>query len=76
MVEELKNITEKLILENDNNSKEKDKYLLIRKILNQKEAFLNMNIEYAYAILRDLKIPEDNIKNTYIKLLDEIEKQF
>ena len=30
MVEELKNITEKLILENDNNSKEKDKYLLIR----------------------------------------------
>ena len=35
-----------------------------------------MNIEYAYAILRDLKIPEDNIKNTYIKLLDEIEKQF
>jgi hypothetical protein len=76
MVEELKNITKKLILENDNNSKEKDKYLLIRKILNQKEAFLNMNIEYAYAILRDLKIPEDNIKNTYIKLLDEIEKQF
>lgn len=76
MVEELKNITEKLILENDNNSKEKDKYLLIRKILNKKEAFLNMNIEYAYAILRDLKIPEDNIKNTYIKLLDEIEKQF
>lgn len=76
MVEELKNITEKLILENDNNSKEKDKYLLIRKILNQKEAFLNMNIEYAYAILKDLKIHEDNIKNTYIKLLDEIEKQF
>lgn len=76
MLEELKNITEKLILENDINSKEKDKYLLIRKILNQKEAFLNMNIEYAYAILRDLKIPEDNIKNTYIKLLDEIEKQF
>ena len=28
-----------------------------------------MNIEYAYAILRDLKIPEDKIKEVYFELI-------
>ena len=32
-----------------------------------------MNIEYAYGILKDLNISEENIKNVYFQLLDEAE---
>ena len=73
MIEELKRINERLLLENDNNIKEKEKYLIIKKILNKEKAFLKMNIEYAYGILRDLNVPEENIKNFYFQLLDEAE---
>lgn len=73
MIEELKRINERLLLENNNNIKEKEKYLIIKKILNKEKAFLKMNIEYAYGILRDLNIPEESIKNIYFQLLDEAE---
>ena len=73
MIEELKRINERLLLENDNNIKEKEKYLIIKKILNKEKAFLKMNIEDAYGILRDLNVPEENIKNIYFQLLDEAE---
>ena len=73
MIEELKRINERLLLKNDNNIKEKEKYLIIKKILNKEKAFLKMNIEYAYGILRDLNVPEENIKNIYFQLLDEAE---
>ena len=73
MIEDLKRINERLILENDNNIKEKEKHLIIKKILNKEKAFLKMNIEYAYGILRDLNVPEESIKNIYFQLLDEAE---
>lgn len=73
MIEELKRINERLLLKNDNNIKKKEKYLIIKKILNKEKAFLKMNIEYAYGILRDLNIPEENIKSIYFQLLDEAE---
>ena len=73
MIEQLKKINERLLLENDNNIKEKEKYLIIKKILNKEKAFLKMNIEYAYGILRDLNVPEESIKNIYFQLLDEAE---
>ena len=73
MIEELKKINERLLLENDNNIKEKEKYLIIKKILNKEKAFLKMNIEYAYGILRDLNVPEESIKNIYFQLIDEAE---
>ena len=73
MIEELKKINERLLLENDNNIKEKEKYLIIKKILNKEKAFLKMNIEYAYGILRDLKIKEEDIEKVYFKLLEEKE---
>lgn len=73
MIEELKKINEKLLLKNDNNIKEKEKHLIIKKILNKEKAFLKMNIEYAYGILRDLNVPEENIKNIYFQLIDEAE---
>lgn len=73
MIEELKRINERLLLENDNNIKEKEKHLIIKKILNKEKAFLKMNIEYAYGILRDLNVSEENIKKIYFQLLDEAE---
>ena len=51
-------------------TKELKKYELIRNILNQKDCFLNMRIEYAYSILRDLQIPENEIKNVYTQLIN------
>lgn len=69
MIEELKNINEKYIEEYKENPKELKKYELIKKILNEKDCFLKMNIEYAYAILRDLNIPEDKIKEVYLQLI-------
>ncbi len=69
MIEKLKIINEKYIEEYKENSHELKKYELIKKILNEKDCFLKMNIEYAYAILRDLKIPEDKIKEVYLELI-------
>lgn len=69
MIEKLKNINEKYIEEYKENPHELKKYELIKKILNEKDCFLKMNIEYAYAILRDLKIPEDKIKEVYFELI-------
>lgn len=75
MLEELKKLNEKLILINQFNNKEKEKYLIIKKILNKKDFILNTNIEYVYAILRDLKIKEEDIEKVYFKLLEEEEKE-
>lgn len=69
MIEKLKIINEKYIEEYKENPHELKKYELIKKILNVKDCFLKMNIEYAYAILRDLKIPEDKIKEVYFELI-------
>lgn len=69
MIEKLKIINEKYIEEFKENPHELKKYELIKKILNEKDCFLKMNIEYAYAILRDLKIPEDKIKEVYLELI-------
>ena len=43
-------------------------------ILIQKDCFLNMSIEYAYSILRDLQIPENEIKNVYTQLISQNER--
>lgn len=75
MLEELKKLNEKLILINQFNNKEKEKHLIIKKILNKKDFILNTNIEYVYAILRDLKIKEEDIQKVYFKLLEEEEKE-
>ena len=69
MINELKIITEKHIETNKENPEELKKYELIKNILNQKDCFLNMSIEYAYSILRDLQIPENEIKNVYTQLI-------
>lgn len=70
MIDKLKTITEKYIEINKNNSEELKKYKLIKEILNKKDCFLNMSIEYAYSILRDLHIPENELKDIYNQLIN------
>ena len=57
MIKNLKEITDKFIILNKNNPQELKKYQLIKGILNKQDCFLNISIEYAYSILRDLQIP-------------------
>ena len=71
MIDKLISINEKLIVKYKNNNEQLEKHLLIRKILNTKDSFSKMNIKYAYEILRDLMIPEENLKEVYIKILNE-----
>lgn len=70
MKDKLKDINKKLIELNKENEIGLKKYTFIEKILEEKNCFLKMNIETAYAILRDLKIPEENIKAVYLELID------
>ena len=69
MIDKLKKLTDKYIEINKNNPQELKKYKLIKEILNKKNCFLNINIDYAYAILRDLQIPESELKNVYLQLI-------
>lgn len=69
MIEKLKTINEKLIEINKENPQEVQKYLLIKEILNKDECFLNMSIEHAYSILKDLQIPENDLKSIYLQLI-------
>ena len=62
MIDKLKMITEKHIEANKDNPEKLKKYKLIKEILNQKDCFQNMSIESAYSILRDLQIPETELK--------------
>lgn len=68
MIERLKIIADKYIDANKNNPEELKKYSIIKEILNKKDCFLNISIEYAYSILRDLHIPENELKSVYTQL--------
>lgn len=70
MIDKIRKINSQLIEINENNSDELKKQKLIEKILAEKNCFLKMSIEDAYAILRDLKIPENQIKEVYFNLIE------
>lgn len=70
MINSLKLINENNIINNQNNPQELKKYLLIKDILNQDDCFNNMPIEYAYSILKDLGIKDDELQKTYINLIE------
>lgn len=70
MLEDLKKINDYLINAYENNSKELEKYKAIKVLLNEEDLFSKIDVEYAYAILRDLKIPEKDIKKVYINLIN------
>jgi len=70
MIEKLKVLNERLIELNVDNKVNLKKYKCIQKILNEKGCFLKMEIEYAYSILRDLGIQENDLRNVYMELID------
>ena len=51
------------LLQNSNNEKDNKKYEIIKKILKDDDCFLNIDIEHAYAILRDLGINEESVRD-------------
>jgi len=69
MLENLIEVNNNIINQTKDEGKKK-KHLLIKKLLADKQCFFKMDIETSYAILRELNIPEENIKNTYSKLID------
>ena len=69
MIDVLKLRVNKLIEENKDNKEILEKYKLIKEILNKDDCFLNMSIGYAYAILRDLGVPEEKLKSVYLELI-------
>ncbi len=70
MIEKLKELNNKLIELNMDNELNLKKYKLIQKILSDDKCFFKMEIEYAYSILRDLGIPENDLKKVYMELID------
>lgn len=72
MFEELIKINNKLLLlYKDSDNERLKRQILISKLLMEKNCFHLMNIETAYSVLRDLEIPEVDIKKVYIKLLNQ-----
>ena len=70
MIEKLKMLNDKLIELNIENEENVKKYKLIQKILSDDKCFFKIQIEYAYAILRDLGIQENDLKKVYMELID------
>lgn len=69
MIEELRKIVDNFINVYGNNPKELEKYKIIKALLNENDLFSKIDIDYAYSILRDLQIPEEELRNVYLKLL-------
>ena len=65
MINELRIINNKLKEETPDK-----KYILIDKILKDDKCFFKMDIETSYAILRDLKIKEEDLQKVYEALID------
>ena len=70
MLETLRKRNIDLIEKYQNDTESFEKQLLIKKILSDKECFFKMSIETAYAILKDLGIAKDKLKEVYSELID------
>ena len=68
MQEKLKQIS-KIKLENSKTSKERTKYEIINKILNDDNCFQKMKTQTAYQLLYDLGFKEKEIKEIYNELI-------
>ena len=70
MLNKLIEMNETILKLNLNDEKKQKKHLLIKEILNDKYCFLKMDIKYAYSILRDLGIKEEELINVYCQLIN------
>lgn len=74
MIEKLRKINEDIL----NTSKDEsvlNKNRIIKTIMLDDNCFFKMSIEDAYAILRDLGIPESDVKYIYLKVIDISERK-
>ena len=69
MLDRLRKINEKLIKLNHDNQEILNKQLLIQKILKEEDCFQKIDVETAFNILKDLQIPQENLKNIYLSLI-------
>ena len=70
MLEKLRELNLKLIDSYQNNEEKLKKQLIIQKMLSFKNCFLQMDIETAYSVLKDLTLPKESIKEVYKELID------
>ena len=68
MQNKLIEITEKLINKETNGSL-KERYILIRKMLNEEDLFMKININTAYNILKDLGFNKEDALSIYQELI-------
>ena len=68
MINELRSVNRNLLF-NAKTEKEQQIQKTIMNILEDNNCFTKMNVDDAYNILRDLKIKEENLKNTYVQLV-------
>lgn len=71
MLKNLKEINAKLIGQCSDDEK-RSKQLIIQKILNEDNCFMKMNADVAYALLRELNIDEDMLRETYLELINPV----
>ena len=71
MLEKLKEINVKII-EQCSADEEKSKQLLNQNILDEDNCFMKMNVDVAYALLRELNIDESMLKETYLELINPV----
>lgn len=69
MISQLNKLVDSLINTNKENKELQEKYKQIKEIINKENAFLSMDIEIAYSILRDLQIKEEDIQAIYKELI-------
>ena len=74
MIEKLRSINED-ILATSKDEEILNKHMIIKIILLDDNCFFQMSVEDAYAIMRDLGIPESELKYMYLKLVDISEKR-
>ena len=65
----LRQKVDELLLISANNEVEYRKYKIIKEVLIDDDCFLNIDIEHAYAILRDLGIEEERLRSCYSSLI-------
>lgn len=70
MVEKLRELNEKLINNYQDDTVNLEKQKLIKEILNEDKFIFKIDIETAYAILRDLTIKEEDLEKVYSELID------
>lgn len=69
MIEMLKAMNMRIMIVNEHKPETVKKQKIIQQILSDKDCFKKMDIEIAYMILEDLKIPREEMKNIYKQLI-------